>query len=93
MAGEHVRQEIYRIVLKGHLDCAWSEWFAGLTIIWADNGETILTGPVVDQTALHGVLIKIRDLGLPLIALTRIDPDRIDRCTDTTATRQENHEE
>jgi hypothetical protein len=74
-----VAYEVYRLTLKGHLDSAWSEWFEGLTITRADNGETILTGPVVDQTALHGVLIKIRDLGLPLLALTRIEPDSIDR--------------
>jgi hypothetical protein len=67
--------EIYRLTLKGHLDNAWAAWFEGLTITLADNGETILTGPVVDQTALHGVLVKIRDLGLPLLALTRLDPD------------------
>jgi hypothetical protein len=66
--------EIYRLTIKGHLDGAWSAWFDGLTITMGDNGETILTGPVVDQTALHGVLIKIRDLGLPLLTLTRIGP-------------------
>jgi wyosine [tRNA(Phe)-imidazoG37] synthetase (radical SAM superfamily) len=93
MEREHVRQELYRIVLKGHLDHAWSEWFAGLTITRADNGETILTGPVVDQTALHGVLIKIRDLGLPLLALTRIDPDSVERRTAACVTRQEEVQE
>ena len=73
MASEHVRQEVYQIVVKGHLDSEWSEWFDGLTITLVDNGETILSGPVVDQTALHGVLIKIRDLGLPLLSLTRTE--------------------
>lgn len=71
--------EVYRLTLKGHLESDWSEWFDGLTITSADNGETILTGPIADQTALHGVLIKIRDMGLPLLALTRLDPDRADR--------------
>lgn len=66
--------QIYRLTLQGHLDGDWSAWFDGLTVTLVDNGETILTGPVVDQTALHGVLIKIRDLGLPLLALTRLDP-------------------
>ncbi len=75
MENEHVRQEVYQIVVKGHLDSEWSEWFDGLTITMGGNGETILTGPIVDQTALHGVLIKIRDLGLPLLSLTRVDPD------------------
>ena len=73
MESEHVRQEVYRIVIKGHLDSEWSEWFDGLTITLVDTGETILTGPIVDQTALHGVLIKIRDLGLPLLSLTRTE--------------------
>ena len=65
--------DVYRIILKGHLDPEWSEWFGGLTITLVDNGETILTGSLVDQTALHGVLIKIRDLGLPLLSLTRLE--------------------
>jgi len=76
MESEHVRQEVYRIVVKGHLDSDWSDWFDGLTITLVDNGETILTGPLIDQTALHGVLIKIRDLGLPLLSLTRIEMGR-----------------
>ena len=76
MESEHVRQEVYQIVVKGHLDREWSDWFDGLTITLVDNGETILSGPVVDQTALHGVLIKIRDLGLPLLSLTRTETGR-----------------
>jgi hypothetical protein len=76
MESERVRQEVYQIVVKGHLDSEWSDWFDGLTISMVDNGETILSGPIVDQTALHGVLIKIRDLGLPLLSLTRIEPER-----------------
>ena len=76
MVSEHVRQEVYQIVVKGHLDSEWSDWFDGLTITLVDNGETILSGPVVDQTALHGVLIKIRDLGLPLLSLTRTETGR-----------------
>ena len=68
--------DIYRITIKGHLDSEWSDWFDGLTITPVNNGETILTGPIVDQTALHGVLIKIRDLGLPLLSLVCIEPER-----------------
>jgi len=68
--------DIYRITIKGHLDSEWSDWFDGLTITPVDTGETILSGPVVDQTALHGVLIKIRDLGLPLLSLARIETGR-----------------
>ena len=72
--------EIYCLTIRGHLDSAWSEWFDGLMITRGDQGETFLTGPVVDQTALHGILIKIRDLGLPLLALTRIDPGNAAAC-------------
>ncbi len=68
--------DVYRITIKGHLDSEWSDWFDGLTITMVHNGETILTGPIVDQTALHGVLIKIRDLGLPLLSLTRTEMGR-----------------
>jgi len=75
MESEHVRQVVYQIVVKGHLDSEWSDWFDGLTITPVGSGETILTGPLADQTALHGVLIKIRDLGLPLLSLTRLEPD------------------
>ena len=76
MESEHVRQEVYQIVVKGHLDSEWSDWFDGLTITLVGSGETILSGPIVDQTALHGVLIKIRDLALPLLGLSRIEPER-----------------
>ncbi len=85
MESEHVRREVYQIVVKGHLDSEWSDWFDGLTITLGDNGETVLSGPLADQTALHGVLMKIRDLGLTLLSLTRKDPDMltdlIHRCT------------
>lgn len=59
----------YQIAIKGHLDRHWSDWFEGLTITHATNGETILAGVIADQAALYGVLIKIHDLGLPLIAV------------------------
>ena len=72
--------EVYRITIKGHLDRERSDWFDGLTITLGDNGETMLTGPLVDQAALHGVLIKIRDLGLPLLSLTRIETGREKEC-------------
>ena len=64
----------YAIRIKGHLDNRWADWFDGLTITQADNGETLLTGPVVDQAALHGVLRQVRDLGLPLVSLMEVDP-------------------
>jgi hypothetical protein len=59
----------YRITVKGHLDHHWSDWFEGLTITHTTNGETILAGVIGDQAALYGILMKIHDLGLPLIAV------------------------
>ena len=61
----------YEIKLKGHLNESWADWFDGLTITHEDDGTTTLTGEVVDQSALHGVLKKIRDLGLPLISVNQ----------------------
>ncbi len=59
----------YHIIVRGHLDAHWSAWFDGLTITNRSNGEAVLAGPLVDQAALHGVLTKLRDLGLPLLAV------------------------
>jgi hypothetical protein len=66
---------VYNIRVKGHLDGGWSEWFDGLTITNLENGEAMLSGEIVDQAALHGMLNKVRDLGLPLLALRSADPD------------------
>ena len=60
---------VYQIRIKGHLAPHWSGWFEGLTIQLLANGETLLTGPVVDQAALYGVLRKVRDLGIPLLSV------------------------
>jgi hypothetical protein len=60
----------YLIIVKGHLDATWSDWFDGMSITHAENGETLLSGPVIDQSALHGLLNKVRDLGLTLISVT-----------------------
>lgn len=64
-----MRSQNYEICVKGHLAPHWSAWFEGFVIVPQDNGETLLSGPVVDQAALYGVLIKVRDLGLPLISV------------------------
>jgi hypothetical protein len=66
------RMAVYEIRVKGHLDGRWSEWFDGLAIANVENGDALLSGEIVDQSALHGVLNKVRDLGLPLMAVSRI---------------------
>ena len=68
---------IYEIRVKGLLDEQWSGWFGGLTIVPQVSGETLLTGPVRDQAALHGLIIKIRDMGLPLLSIKRMDADSL----------------
>src|SRR5215510_15023515 len=65
---------VYQIRLKGHLGRQWTDWFEGLTITLEDNGETLLTGPVVDQAALFGLLRKVRDLGMPLLSVMGVEP-------------------
>ena len=67
---------VYQIRIKGHLGRQWTDWFGGLTITLEDNGDTLLTGPVVDQAALHGVLKKVRDLGMPLVSVNRVTPSQ-----------------
>lgn len=69
---------IYQIRIRGHLDCQWTNWFEGLTITLEDYGDTVLTGPIVDQAALHGLLKKIRDIGLPLLSVISVDVDQTD---------------
>lgn len=69
---------IYQIRIKGHLGPEWTDWFDGLTITPEEDGNTFLSGPVVDQAALHGLLKKVRDLGMPLISVTSIEPDQDD---------------
>jgi hypothetical protein len=69
---------VYQIRIKGHLGRQWTDWFGGLTITLEDNGDTLLTGSVVDQAALHGVLKKVRDLGMPLVSVNRVTPGQAD---------------
>ena len=69
---------VYQIKIKGHVGSQWTDWFQGLSITLEDNGDTLLTGPVVDQAALHGLLRKVRDLGLILISVCRVEPDQAD---------------
>ena len=65
---------VYQIRVKGHLGHEWTDWFEGLTITLEEDGDTLLTGPVVDQAALHGLLKKVRDLGMPLVSVSPVEP-------------------
>ena len=69
------RPTVCEIRMKGHLSQQWQEWFLGLTILLEEDGTTLLTGPVIDQAALHGILKKVRDLGLPLISVNFVSSD------------------
>jgi hypothetical protein len=64
---------IYKIRIKGQLDSQWTDWFSGMTITLEENGDTLLTGLVVDQAALHGMLKKVRDLGMPLLSICPLE--------------------
>ena len=68
----HPEPELYEIRVRGHLDARWANQFEGLIITLEANGDTLLTGPVIDQAALHGLLKKIRDLGLPLVSVVQV---------------------
>jgi len=65
---------VYQIRIKGHLSPQWTGWFEGLIITLEEDGDTLLTGPVMDQAALHGLLKKVRDLGMPLLSVNPIEP-------------------
>lgn len=70
---------VYQIKLKGHLGPEWTDWFEGLTIRLEVDGDTLITGPVIDQAALHGLLKKVRDLGLPLVSVSPVEPGQPDQ--------------
>ena len=69
---------IYQIRLEGQLGSQWTDWFGGLTVTVEDSGDTLLTGPVVDQAALYGLLKKVRDLGMALVSVNRLEPGQTD---------------
>jgi hypothetical protein len=68
------QHQCYEIRIKGHLDDRWTEWFGGMTVTLEEDGNTLLTGPVIDQAALHGLLKKVRDLGMPLVSVCPLEP-------------------
>jgi len=70
---------VYQIRIKGHLGPEWADWFGGLVITLENNGDTLLTGPVVDQAALHGLLKKVRDLGMPLVSVSPLEHGQADQ--------------
>lgn len=70
--------QVYQIRIKGHLDDRWSEWLEGLRVTHEEDGMTVLTGLVADQPALHGLLVKIRDLGVPLVSVNALGSDNVD---------------
>ena len=70
---------VYQIRIKGHLGREWTDWFEGLTITLEEDGDTLLTGPVIDQAAFHGLLKKVRDLGIPLVSVSPVEPDQADK--------------
>ena len=76
---ESNKPTVYRIRVKGHLGAEWSDWFENLTITLEENGDTLLTGPVIDQAELHGLLKKVRDLGMPLLSVCRLEPNQADQ--------------
>jgi len=67
--------KVYEIRIKGHLEARWGQWFNGLTITLEESGNTLLSGPLADQAALHGILKKVRDLGLTLLSVHSVEPD------------------
>lgn len=69
---------VYQIRVRNHLDSQWTDWFSGMSITLEEDGVTVLTGPVADQAALHGLLKKIRDLGMPLVSVNRVDANEND---------------
>jgi hypothetical protein len=81
LTGDHDKAGWYEIRVKGHLDSRWAAWFDGLSLTNERGGTTAISGPVLDQAALHGLLQKVRDVGLPLISVTSVNPARPDIST------------
>ena len=82
------QQMVYQFRIKGHLGQQWINWFQGLTITLEEDGNTLLNGPVIDQSALHGILKKIRDLGMPLLSVNSVETGIQDASDNTQVTRE-----
>ena len=77
-SGGRDEPRVYEVRIQGHLDAQWADWFGVLTVKLEPNGDTLLSGTIADEAALHGLLRKVRDLGMPLISVKRIEPDQTD---------------
>ncbi len=82
------QQTVYEFRIKGHLGQQRMDWFVGLTVTLEEDGNTLLSGPVIDQSALHGILKKIRDLGMPLLAVSQVEPKDIEKKISTSVVSQ-----
>jgi hypothetical protein len=78
-APDHREADRYEIRLTGHLDARWTDWFDGLAVRYDSDGTTVISGHIVDQAALHGLLQRVRDLGLPLVSVWQVEGDQPDR--------------
>jgi hypothetical protein len=90
---DHHKPGLYEIRLKGHLDARWAESFEHMSFTHTSDGTTIIAGPVVDQAALYGLLRKVRDLGLPLLAVNQVDPKQSSGSDGNVDTDHKNKEE
>jgi len=79
MSGQPGKPQVYEIRFTGHLDARRAQMFEGLEMVQGPGGETVLTGPVIDQAALHGILERVRDLGVPLLSVKRLPPEEAER--------------
>ena len=75
--GFHDESGLCEIRVRGHLEDRWTEWFGGMVITLGKDGDTLLTGPIVDQAALHGLLKRVRDMGLPLLSVNFVSPEQV----------------
>jgi len=85
------QSSVFQIRIKGHLGEQWTDWFDGMNITREEDGDTLLTGPVEDQSTLHGLLKKIRDLGMPLVSINPVLPDRAEISANMKRTTSEMH--